>query len=73
MYQAGKPILNNWPDIREDLKNFLLNQYGWITENLEEAYKKAITGSSEDRAIGWKNLEKLIEIMKMLEDISDAP
>ena len=54
-------ILEMWPVIQEDLKNFISDRPGWFINALEKAREKK--GSQ-----GWKDVESVINILQFLKD-----
>lgn len=57
-----RTILEMWPVLNEDMKNFISDRPGWLINALEKAREKK--GSS-----GWKDVETLINILQFLKDI----
>ena len=55
-------ILESWPDLKDDLAQLLKDTDCWIIEKLEEA------NASKD----WAAVSKIIEIMKMIHNLSHS-
>jgi len=53
-------ILESWPDLKDDLEQLLKDTDCWIIEKLEEANNRK----------DWDAVSKIIEIMKMIHNLS---
>jgi len=54
-------LLELWPVIQEDFKNFTANRPGWLIDVLENA--RNMKGSR-----GWEDVGKVINILQFLKD-----
>jgi hypothetical protein len=54
-------ILEMWPAIKEDFKDFMSDRPGWLISALVNAYNKKGTS-------GWRDVERVIEILRFLKD-----
>ena len=62
MSQIKYTILESWPQLKEDLENFLSDTDAWAILQLKEAHE----------AKDWMKVGNLIEMMELLHDISHA-
>ena len=63
-------ILDVWPKIQEDLKEFVKNPHSWVTKEMESIVGKGLnTSIANDRILLQEKFEQLSQIMKMLDDI----
>jgi hypothetical protein len=60
MVQEKHNILESWPAIKDDLKSFISDIDAWIISELKGAYE---TGD-------WKKVEKILEVMEMVHNMS---
>ena len=54
-------VLEMWPAIKDDFKNFMSDRPGWLIAALENACNKKGPG-------GWRDVERVIEILRFLKD-----
>lgn len=54
-------VLEMWPVIKDDFKNFMSDRPGWLIDALENACNKKGPG-------GWRDVERVIEILRFLKD-----
>lgn len=55
-------IINSWPQLKDDLGNFLSDTDAWVITRLREAYK------SKD----WDAVGRLLEIMDFVHNLSHS-
>ena len=60
MSEAKYTILESWPMLKDDLREFLLDTDGWIMSKLKEAHHKK----------DWAIVLNLLDIMQLVKDIS---
>lgn len=53
-------ILESWSAIKEDLKSFISDTDAWIINELKEAYE----------ASDWNKVEKILDVMEMVHNLS---
>lgn len=62
MSATMKSILESWPELKDDLHDFLADTDAWIIANLKEAHQ---TGD-------WTTVQKVIEVMEMVHGMAHA-
>ena len=62
MSQIELTILESWPDLKDDLKDFLSDTDDWIISALKEAHK----------AKDWDKVLKIIDVMEMVHNMSHS-
>lgn len=55
-------ILDSWPALKEDLRNFLSDTDAWIISELKKACE----------ARDWKTVTKIIDLMETVHDMSHS-
>jgi hypothetical protein len=61
MSNKSHTVLEMWPVIKDDFKNFMSDRPGWLISTLEAAVSKKGPG-------GWRDVERVIEILLFLKD-----
>ena len=60
MSGINKTILEAWPELKDDMENFLSDTDAWVIDNLKKAY------SAKD----WDAVSRLLEIMEFVHNLS---
>ena len=60
MSEIKATILESWPDLKDDLEQLLKDTDCWIIDKLEKAHARK----------DWGEVSKIIEIMKMIHNLS---
>ena len=61
MADKQRTLLEMWPALKDDMKNFISDRPGWFIDALSTA--RARKGSQ-----GWKDVETIINILQFLKD-----
>lgn len=62
MSQDKSTILNSWPELKDDLGDFLSDTDAWVISELKKAYK------TKD----WEAVSRLLEIMDFVHNLSHS-
>ena len=62
MTDMKSKILESWPGVKEDLKDFLSDTDVWIISELKEARAEK----------NWQRVSDVIEIMELVHDVSHS-
>ena len=62
MTEKNSAILESWPSIKEDLRDFLSDMDAWIIAEIKKAH--------QDK--DWDRLAKVIEVMDMVHNLSHS-
>ena len=62
MSQIEYTILESWPALKEDLRNFLSDTDAWVISELKKAHE----------ARGWEEVLKVIDVMELVHNMSHS-
>jgi hypothetical protein len=62
MSQIEYTILESWPALKEDLRNFLSDTDAWVISDLKKAHE----------ARDWEEVLKVIDVMELVHNMSHS-
>ncbi len=62
MSQIEYTILESWPALKEDLRNFLSDTDAWVISELKKAHE----------ARDWEEVLKVIDVMELVHNMSHS-